>query len=149
MLHLHLHFWKAYKVWLCKKLNNQCHHVSLIGMWGLWYANYIHKLVKWCKLLNCLYILLNYEWFYFHFSIDIFSAELFVWFQGQVILNHKFTFPYWFSALDEAMCRANKEEIYIPYGVGICGHVAKTKETINLKDAYEVVTYESIKNINR
>ena len=37
------------------------------------------------------------------------------------------------------MCRANKEEIYIPYGVGICGHVAKTKETINLKDAYEVV----------
>ena len=37
------------------------------------------------------------------------------------------------------MCRANKEEIYIPYGVGICGHVAKTKETINLKDAYEVI----------
>ena len=37
------------------------------------------------------------------------------------------------------MCRANNEEISIPYGVGICGHVAKTKETINLKDAYEVI----------
>ena len=37
------------------------------------------------------------------------------------------------------MSRANNEEIYIPYGVGICGHVAKTKETINLKDAYEVL----------
>ena len=34
------------------------------------------------------------------------------------------------------MARANKEEIQIPFGVGICGHVAKTKETINLKDAY-------------
>ena len=42
------------------------------------------------------------------------------------------------------MCRANKEEIYIPYGVGICGHVAKTKETINLKDAYEVSTLIAI-----
>ena len=38
------------------------------------------------------------------------------------------------------MSRANNEEIYIPYGVGICGHVAKTKETINLKDAYEVAS---------
>ena len=46
---------------------------------------------------------------------------------------------YTFIALDEAMSRANNEEIYIPYGVGICGHVAKTKETINLKDAYEVL----------
>ena len=51
-------------------------------------------------------------------------------------------FPYFnILALDEAMCRANKEEIYIPYGVGICGHVAKTRETINLKDAYEVNHY--------
>ena len=38
------------------------------------------------------------------------------------------------------MERANKEEIQIPYGVGICGHVAKTKETINLKDAYKVIS---------
>ena len=43
-----------------------------------------------------------------------------------------------FLALDEAMRRANNEEISVPYGVGICGHVAKTKETVNLKDAYEV-----------
>ena len=62
-----------------------------------------------------------------------------IWFQGQVTYNHKFSICDHFLALDEAMCRANKEEIYIPYGVGICGHVAKTKETINLKDAYEVV----------
>ena len=49
-------------------------------------------------------------------------------------------FNYFFLliALDEAMCRASKEEIYIPFGVGICGHVAKSKETVNLKDAYEV-----------
>ena len=50
-----------------------------------------------------------------------------------------FTIDILFIALDEAMSRANNEEIYIPYGVGICGHVAKTKETINLKDAYEVL----------
>ena len=36
------------------------------------------------------------------------------------------------------MSRANAESITIPYGVGICGHVAETKETINIKDAYEV-----------
>ena len=36
------------------------------------------------------------------------------------------------------MGRASKEDIHIPYGVGICGHVAKTKDTINLKDAYNV-----------
>ena len=45
------------------------------------------------------------------------------------------------------MCRANKEEIYVPFGVGICGHVAKTKETINLKDAYEVNTLISINQL--
>ena len=36
------------------------------------------------------------------------------------------------------MARASKEKITIPFGVGICGHVAKTKERIVLKDAYQV-----------
>lgn len=36
------------------------------------------------------------------------------------------------------MSRANREQISIPFGVGICGHVAKTKEIVNLKDAYNV-----------
>jgi hypothetical protein len=45
-----------------------------------------------------------------------------------------------FSGLEEAMSQANKESITIPFGVGICGHVAETKETINIKnDAYEVL----------
>ena len=35
------------------------------------------------------------------------------------------------------MMKANKEEICIPFGTGICGHVAKTKQVVNLKDAYE------------
>ena len=42
------------------------------------------------------------------------------------------------TAVDQAMARANKEEIKIPFGVGICGHVAKTKEIVNLENAYEV-----------
>lgn len=36
------------------------------------------------------------------------------------------------------MLRASRERIHIPFGVGICGHVAQTKETINLRNAYEV-----------
>ena len=50
--------------------------------------------------------------------------------------DHNFVFPV--TALDQAMARANKEEIKIPFGVGICGHVAKTKEIVNLENAYEV-----------
>ena len=38
------------------------------------------------------------------------------------------------------MSRANAESITIPFGVGICGNVAETKETINIKDAYEVTS---------
>ena len=38
------------------------------------------------------------------------------------------------------MSRANAESITIPFGVGICGNVAETKETINIKDAYEVMS---------
>ncbi len=43
-----------------------------------------------------------------------------------------------FSGLEEAMTRANNESISVPFGVGICGHVAETKETVYIKDAYEV-----------
>ena len=43
-----------------------------------------------------------------------------------------------FPDLEEAMTRANKESISIPFGTGICGHVAETKETIYIKDAYQV-----------
>ena len=38
--------------------------------------------------------------------------------------------------LDEAMGRAYTENISIPFGVGICGSVAETKETIYIRDAY-------------
>jgi cGMP-specific 3',5'-cyclic phosphodiesterase len=35
--------------------------------------------------------------------------------------------------------RAQNEEIRIPFGVGIAGHVALTKEIVNIKDAYKVI----------
>ncbi len=40
--------------------------------------------------------------------------------------------------LEDALEMANLERIHIPFGVGICGHVASTKETVTLKNAYEV-----------
>jgi putative methionine-R-sulfoxide reductase with GAF domain len=40
--------------------------------------------------------------------------------------------------LDEALGKANALEISIPFGTGICGHVASTKKAIVLKDAYQV-----------
>ena len=43
-----------------------------------------------------------------------------------------------FLGLDEAMSRANKESISIPFGTGICGQCAETKETIYIEDAYKV-----------
>ena len=55
-----------------------------------------------------------------------------------IIFHCHITWCFVVSALDEAMIKANKEEIQIPFGIGICGHVAKTKEIINLEDAYEV-----------
>lgn len=42
------------------------------------------------------------------------------------------------TELEEAMQRAKNEEIKIPFGVGIAGYVAQTKEIINIKDAYKV-----------
>lgn len=42
-----------------------------------------------------------------------------------------------FLELEEAVKRSKMEELIIPFGVGIAGYVAKTKETINIKNAYE------------
>lgn len=39
--------------------------------------------------------------------------------------------------LDDATRIANTEEIVIPFGVGIAGTVAQTKNTVNIKNAYE------------
>ena len=46
--------------------------------------------------------------------------------------------------LGEAMDMASKESISIPFGTGICGHVAETKETIYIKDAYNVSYFKTI-----
>lgn len=40
------------------------------------------------------------------------------------------------KALDDAIRLAKSEELMIPFGVGIAGHVAETKEIVNIKDAY-------------
>lgn len=47
------------------------------------------------------------------------------------------------TELEEAIQRAKNEEIKIPFGVGIAGYVAQTKEIINIKDAYKVSVYVS------
>lgn len=44
------------------------------------------------------------------------------------------------TELEEAVQKAKNEEIKIPFGVGIAGYVAQTKEIINIKDAYKVRT---------
>ena len=41
------------------------------------------------------------------------------------------------------MGRAYKESISIPFGVGICGSVAETKETIYIRDAYKDPRFNS------
>jgi len=45
------------------------------------------------------------------------------------------------TELEEAVQRAKNEEIKIPFGIGIAGYVAQTKEIINIKDAYKVSLY--------
>ncbi|XP_030573302.1 cGMP-specific 3',5'-cyclic phosphodiesterase isoform X1 [Drosophila novamexicana] len=40
------------------------------------------------------------------------------------------------TALKDAVTRARAEEIIIPFGIGIAGMVAQTKEMINIKEAY-------------
>ncbi|XP_034937823.1 cGMP-specific 3',5'-cyclic phosphodiesterase-like isoform X2 [Chelonus insularis] len=47
------------------------------------------------------------------------------------------------TELDEAMKKAKNEEIKIPFGVGIAGYVAQTKEAINIKDAYKDPRFNS------
>jgi hypothetical protein len=43
------------------------------------------------------------------------------------------------SDIEDCLKRArSEEEIRIPFGVGIPGHVAQTKEIVNIKNAYEV-----------
>ncbi|KAL7728648.1 hypothetical protein ACLKA6_004032 [Drosophila palustris] len=41
------------------------------------------------------------------------------------------------TALKDAVTRARAEEIIIPFGIGIAGMVAQTKEMINIKQAYQ------------
>ena len=41
------------------------------------------------------------------------------------------------------MGRAYNESISIPFGVGICGSVAETKETIYIRDAYKDPRFNS------
>lgn len=41
------------------------------------------------------------------------------------------------SALDDAICLAKSKNIVIPFGVGIAGVVAESKEVINIKNAYD------------
>ena len=41
------------------------------------------------------------------------------------------------STMEEAL-HTDETEIKVPFGVGIAGHVALTKETVNIKEAYEV-----------
>lgn len=53
--------------------------------------------------------------------------------------THRYNLLLTFPGLDEALSRADKESISIPFGVGICGHVAETKETVHIRDAYEVL----------
>jgi hypothetical protein len=43
-----------------------------------------------------------------------------------------------FAELEDAIKKARAEEIRIPFGVGIAGVVAQSKEIINIRDAYKV-----------
>lgn len=42
-----------------------------------------------------------------------------------------------FTVIDDALRKSGGEEIIIPFGVGIAGAVAETKDMINIKDAYD------------
>ena len=42
------------------------------------------------------------------------------------------------TELETAVQKAKTEEIKIPFGVGIAGYVAQSKQIINIKDAYKV-----------
>lgn len=47
------------------------------------------------------------------------------------------------KALDDAIRLAKSEELIIPFGVGIAGHVAETKEVVNIRDAYKDPRFNS------
>ncbi|XP_046433336.1 cGMP-specific 3',5'-cyclic phosphodiesterase [Neodiprion pinetum] len=47
------------------------------------------------------------------------------------------------TELEEAVQRAKREEIRIPFGVGIAGFVAQSKQIINIKDAYKDPRFNS------
>lgn len=47
------------------------------------------------------------------------------------------------KALDDAIRLAKSEELVIPFGVGIAGHVAESKEVVNIKDAYKDPRFNS------
>jgi cGMP-specific 3',5'-cyclic phosphodiesterase, invertebrate len=47
------------------------------------------------------------------------------------------------KALDDAIRLAKSEELVIPFGVGIAGHVAEMKEVVNIKDAYKDPRFNS------
>ena len=52
------------------------------------------------------------------------------------------TIIFFLTGLNEALETVRKTSISFPFGKGICGHVAETKETIYIKDAYNVsLTY--------
>ncbi|XP_054260068.1 cGMP-specific 3',5'-cyclic phosphodiesterase [Macrosteles quadrilineatus] len=47
------------------------------------------------------------------------------------------------TELDEAVQKAKAEEIRIPFGVGVAGAVAQTKQPVNIKNAYEDPRFNS------
>lgn len=48
--------------------------------------------------------------------------------------------PLFVAELEDAVKKARAEEIRIPFGVGIAGVVAQSKEIVNIKDAYQVTS---------
>lgn len=52
------------------------------------------------------------------------------------------------SELDDALSKAKEKNITMPWGTGIVGHVALTKELVNIKDAYKDKRFDpSIDNL--
>lgn len=47
------------------------------------------------------------------------------------------------AVLDEALQKASGEEIIIPFGVGIAGTVAQTKNFVNIRNAYDDPRFNS------
>lgn len=53
-----------------------------------------------------------------------------------LLFFHFFTMKFW-AELEDAIKLAKSKAIIIPFGVGVAGHVAETKEIVNIKNAYE------------